>query len=88
MTPPRHLDFKLNDKMKMAIDRAVQDVEALKAEHQITVLQYSGYGKEVIKNFNCSPDVRLSFFRAQLVAVSVSQIEWFYHRAGPSWLCS
>lgn len=54
---PKHLDFKLNDKVKSAITQALKDVEALKSEHQVTVLQYSGYGKDVIKNFNCSPDV-------------------------------
>lgn len=59
LTPPQHIDFKLNAAVQARITQALQHIQALKAEHEVTVMHYSGYGKEVIKNFKCSPDVRL-----------------------------
>lgn len=58
---PKQLQFQLNDKVKTHVAKAVTSIEEIKAEHQVTVFQFSGYGKEVIKNFKCSPDVRSAF---------------------------
>lgn len=50
------LTFNLPDSVKSHISDAVKAHDSIMAKHDLSVLEYSGYGKEVIKKYKTSPD--------------------------------
>ena len=59
LAQPRQLLFEVDKKVKSHIAQATEALDKLKGEHEMHVLNYEGYGKNVIKAFKTSPDVRL-----------------------------
>ncbi|OBZ90417.1 Carnitine O-acetyltransferase, mitochondrial [Choanephora cucurbitarum] len=53
---PSEITFVLNKQIEDAIKTAEQDFDALIAKHEMTVLAYNAFGKNLIKKFKCSPD--------------------------------
>jgi carnitine O-acetyltransferase len=53
---PIELGFTLDSKTETNIREAEKRFDALVAEHDMHVLHYEGYGKELIKKFKASPD--------------------------------
>ncbi|RCI06783.1 Carnitine O-acetyltransferase mitochondrial [Rhizopus stolonifer] len=53
---PEEITFVLNKKIENAIQSAEQDFDELIAKHEMTVLAYNAFGKNLIKKFKCSPD--------------------------------
>ncbi|KZT23413.1 acyltransferase ChoActase/COT/CPT [Neolentinus lepideus HHB14362 ss-1] len=53
---PKELKFELNDKVKGYIQQAEKNFNDLVSKHDLHVLHYEGYGKELIKKFKASPD--------------------------------
>ncbi|OZJ04997.1 hypothetical protein BZG36_02111 [Bifiguratus adelaidae] len=53
---PQKLDFEINDTLKDAIKSAEQSFEDLIGKHDLRVLAYNAYGKQLIKKFKTSPD--------------------------------
>ncbi|KAG1048215.1 hypothetical protein G6F43_009376 [Rhizopus delemar] len=53
---PVQLQFVLNPNVEKAIETAEKDFEQLINKHEMTVLTYSAFGKNLIKKFKCSPD--------------------------------
>ncbi|KAI8331965.1 acyltransferase ChoActase/COT/CPT [Choanephora cucurbitarum] len=53
---PNEITFVLNKQIEDAIKTAEQDFDALIAKHEMTVLAYNAFGKNLIKKFKCSPD--------------------------------
>lgn len=50
------LEFKLPQQVMSTITEAVTTHAETMAKHELAVLQYDGYGKDVIKSFKISPD--------------------------------
>ncbi|KAG9303461.1 hypothetical protein G9A89_013788 [Geosiphon pyriformis] len=53
---PEKLEFTINKEIFGAIRTAEQNFDSLVAKHDLRVLSYEGYGKEVIKKLGFSPD--------------------------------
>ncbi|KAF8514213.1 acyltransferase ChoActase/COT/CPT [Hysterangium stoloniferum] len=53
---PKELAFELNDTVKQYIVQAEKNFDELVDKHELLVLHYEGYGKDVIKKFKASPD--------------------------------
>jgi carnitine O-acetyltransferase len=53
---PVELGFTLDSKTEENIQEAEKRFDALVAEHDLHVLHYEGYGKDLIKKFKASPD--------------------------------
>ncbi|KAI7892820.1 acyltransferase ChoActase/COT/CPT [Mucor mucedo] len=53
---PKELGFQVNDQIKKDIESAGSNFDKLIAKHDLTVLSYQSYGKNLIKKFKCSPD--------------------------------
>ncbi|KAI7898886.1 acyltransferase ChoActase/COT/CPT [Cokeromyces recurvatus] len=53
---PQELKFHLDESVKKDIAAAESNFDALIAKHDLTVLAYQSYGKNLIKKFKCSPD--------------------------------
>lgn len=53
---PTELDFKVNEKIQKDVEVATTNFENLINKHELTVLAYQAYGKNLIKKFKCSPD--------------------------------
>ncbi|KAJ1927133.1 Carnitine O-acetyltransferase mitochondrial [Tieghemiomyces parasiticus] len=53
---PARLNFQLNDTVHRAVQRAEAQFDQLIDRHQLRVLAYQGYGKNLIKMFRASPD--------------------------------
>lgn len=53
---PQELKFKVNDQIQQAIKSAESNFDELVSKHDLTVLAYHGYGKDLIKKFKASPD--------------------------------
>ncbi|KAI9347533.1 acyltransferase ChoActase/COT/CPT [Pilaira anomala] len=53
---PTELDFKVNEKIQKDVEVATTNFENLIKKHELTVLAYQAYGKNLIKKFKCSPD--------------------------------
>ncbi|GAA5797144.1 acyltransferase ChoActase/COT/CPT [Helicostylum pulchrum] len=53
---PEPLVFVLNGQIEKAIEVAEKDFEQLVGNHEMTVLAYQSFGKNLIKKFKCSPD--------------------------------
>ncbi|TKA57749.1 hypothetical protein B0A53_00898 [Rhodotorula sp. CCFEE 5036] len=50
------ITFNLPSSVKSTISEAVKAHDSIMAKHDLSVLEYSGYGKEVIKKYKTSPD--------------------------------
>lgn len=50
------LDFKLNDKLKSAIKEASKSYDELCKSLNINFIEYDGFGKNLCKKQNISPD--------------------------------
>lgn len=53
---PEELKFHVNDTITKDIQSAESNFDQLIAKHDLTVLSYQSYGKNLIKKFKCSPD--------------------------------
>lgn len=53
---PEQLNFKLNDTVKSLITGASQRFDDLVSKHDLHVLHYEGYGKNLMKHHKFSPD--------------------------------
>lgn len=53
---PTELGFQFNDQIKKDVESASSNFDSLIAKHDLTVLSYQSYGKNLIKKFKCSPD--------------------------------
>lgn len=53
---PQALTFVVNTEIENAIQTAEKDFEQLIGQHEMTVLAYQSFGKNLIKKFKCSPD--------------------------------
>lgn len=53
---PEQLNFKLNDNIKSLITGATQRFDDLVSKHDLHVLHYEGYGKNLMKHHKFSPD--------------------------------
>lgn len=53
---PITLDFRMNQDIDQAINRAVTDFRSLISQHELKIQAFQGYGKGLIKKFKCSPD--------------------------------
>ncbi|CAM9514964.1 unnamed protein product, partial [Hapterophycus canaliculatus] len=56
VTPPRPLDFALSPSSLRAIASAEVAFDRLVDEHEMNVLEFTGYGVNTIKGFKISPD--------------------------------
>ena len=56
LPPPVPLQFHLDTAVMGEIDRATGDFEKVIGLHDLKVQAYQGYGKNLIKQFRCSPD--------------------------------
>lgn len=50
------LTFNLPPQVQSTISSSIEAHDAIMAKHDLAVLQYDGYGKDVIKSFKISPD--------------------------------
>ena len=53
---PTRLDFQLDSKILQDINTAEKNFDKLVGKHELSVLAYSTYGKNLIKKFRMSPD--------------------------------
>jgi carnitine O-acetyltransferase len=53
---PEQLTFVVNADIEKAVETAEKDFEQLIGNHEMTVLAYQSFGKNLIKKFRCSPD--------------------------------
>ncbi|CAO3678708.1 unnamed protein product [Rhizopus stolonifer] len=53
---PQELAFGVNDQVMKDIASAETSFDSLIGKHELTVLNYQAYGKDLIKKFKCSPD--------------------------------
>lgn len=53
---PSELAFKVNDQVADAVQLAERNFDKLIGNHELTVLAYQRYGKDLIKKFKSSPD--------------------------------
>ena len=56
LAQPEELVFIVNKKIEDAVKVAEKDFEQLIGNHEMTVLAYQSFGKNLIKKFKCSPD--------------------------------
>ncbi|RDA87283.1 hypothetical protein CP532_1304 [Ophiocordyceps camponoti-leonardi (nom. inval.)] len=66
---PQLLQFEITPEVQTEIDRAAQDFRNVIDQHELAVQAYQGYGKNLIKQFKCSPDayvqmiIQLAYFK-------------------------
>jgi carnitine O-acetyltransferase len=53
---PQELNFQVTDSIKQDVEAATSNFDKLIGGHELTVLAYQSYGKNLIKKFKCSPD--------------------------------
>ncbi|KAI8391602.1 acyltransferase ChoActase/COT/CPT [Radiomyces spectabilis] len=53
---PSEIKFQVNNELQQTIQSAEKDIDELIKKHELTVLAYHGYGKNLIKKFKSSPD--------------------------------
>ena len=53
---PQQLTFQLNDNVKSCITAASSRFDTLISRHELNVLHYEGYGKNLMKRYKFSPD--------------------------------
>lgn len=66
---PKRIQFTLNADVEARVRDSIAAFEALKAKHDLAVLDFQGYGKGAIKGYKCSPDawvqmvIQLAYFK-------------------------
>lgn len=66
---PVPINFSVNKEVQTFVDQAQSHFRELIDQHEVKVLQYLGYGKNLIKKFKCSPDayvqmiIQLAYFK-------------------------
>lgn len=66
---PEYLKFEVSDDLAKSANNAAKDFEELMNQQDMSVLNFSAYGKEAIKGYKCSPDawaqmaIQLAFYR-------------------------
>ncbi len=66
---PQKLEFALNGKLIKSLEQAEVDFDALAGKHDLRVVNFEGYGKNLIKKFGVSPDafaqmaIQLAYFK-------------------------
>ncbi|KOS13884.1 acyltransferase ctase cot cpt [Malassezia pachydermatis] len=66
---PAYLEFKVSDDLAKAASEASDAFVSLMGKQDVSVLEFSAYGKEAIKEYKCSPDawaqmcIQLAFFK-------------------------
>ncbi|KAI5779327.1 carnitine O-acetyltransferase-like protein [Geopyxis carbonaria] len=66
---PKPISFIVNKEVQETINKAEQNFRDTIAQHDLRVLLYQGYGKNLIKKFKCSPDaymqmiIQLAYFK-------------------------
>lgn len=66
---PKALNFHINSEIEQAVSKAEVNFDNLIAKHDLTVLAYQSFGKNLIKKFKCSPDgfaqmvIQLAYYR-------------------------
>ncbi|CEH15673.1 acyltransferase ctase cot cpt [Ceraceosorus bombacis] len=66
---PKRLQWQLDGNVEARIEDSLKAFEALKAKHDLAILDFQGYGKEAIKKYKCSPDawvqmvIQLAYFK-------------------------
>ncbi|KAK0556902.1 Carnitine O-acetyltransferase mitochondrial [Tilletia horrida] len=53
---PEPIPFAVDATVEGAIKQSIAAFDALKAQHDLSILDFQGYGKNAIKKFKCSPD--------------------------------
>lgn len=53
---PQELNFHVDESIKKDVESASSNFDKLISAHDLTVLAYQSYGKNLIKKFKCSPD--------------------------------
>ncbi|KAF9443518.1 acyltransferase ChoActase/COT/CPT [Macrolepiota fuliginosa MF-IS2] len=53
---PEQLNFQLDSTVKQLITKSTQNFDTLVSKHDLHVLHYEGYGKNLMKHFKFSPD--------------------------------
>ncbi|KAF8502529.1 acyltransferase ChoActase/COT/CPT [Gautieria morchelliformis] len=56
LSAPKELKFELDDASRGYMTQAEKDFDELVGKHELLVLHYEGYGKDLIKKFKASPD--------------------------------
>ncbi|KAJ3062175.1 Carnitine O-acetyltransferase mitochondrial [Podochytrium sp. JEL0797] len=56
LAPPKKLEFALTESIEQEIEVAQTNFDELVAKHDLKVVVFEGYGKNLIKKFGCSPD--------------------------------
>jgi carnitine O-acetyltransferase len=56
LAKPEELVFVVNKEIEQAVSVAEKDFEQLIGNHEMTILAYQAFGKNLIKKFKCSPD--------------------------------
>ena len=66
---PQYLPFEVSGDLAKASNAASKDFKALMDDQDMSVLDYTTYGKEAIKGYKCSPDawaqmcLQLAFYK-------------------------
>ncbi|PWN47493.1 acyltransferase ChoActase/COT/CPT [Violaceomyces palustris] len=66
---PKSIEFNLDANVERRIKDSIKNFEDLKAKHELSILEFQGYGKGAIKKFKCSPDawvqmvIQLAYFK-------------------------
>ncbi|SPC63476.1 probable carnitine O-acetyltransferase, mitochondrial precursor [Ustilago sp. UG-2017b] len=53
---PKQIKFKTDKTVEAKIEESIKDFDSLMGRHDLSVLDFQGYGKGAIKKFKCSPD--------------------------------
>lgn len=67
---PEEIQFKVNSAVESDIATAVKDFAEVINQHELAVFAFHGYGKNLIKQFKCSPDayvqmlIQLAYYKA------------------------
>lgn len=66
---PKQIQFKTDKTVEAQIEESIKDFEKLMGSHDLSILDFQGYGKGAIKKFKCSPDawvqmvIQLAYFK-------------------------
>lgn len=69
LSKPTPITFSLDKTLETKIGESIKEFDSLKEKHDISMLDFQGYGKGQIKKFKCSPDgwaqmaIQLAYFR-------------------------
>lgn len=66
---PKPIQFKTDATVEAQIEESIKDFNELMGRHDLSILDFQGYGKGAIKKFKCSPDawvqmvIQLAYFK-------------------------